>query len=244
MQKVDFYGVSLDLIDTSKVLELYNEYLYTKGTKTIFFLNAHYYNLSCKNIEYRKALNDSSLLLNDGIGIRLGLKFKKIKEKENMNGTDLIPKIIEFSEKSGKRIFLLGADETSVTNAYKNLTTKYKKIIISGYNNGYFQDDETIIRKINNSGAEVLILGMGAPYQELWAQRNKDKLEKVKVIVAGGAIIDFISGKVTRAPRVIRIINCEWLYRLYLEPRRLFKRYIVGNMVFFVNIFCNRRSFT
>ncbi|MCD2502354.1 WecB/TagA/CpsF family glycosyltransferase [Clostridium sp. NSJ-145] len=244
MNKTNFYGINIDILNTNEVLTLCNQYYYEneERAKTILFLNAHYYNLSVKDLEYKKILNESDLVLNDGIGVKLGLKFKKISEKENMNGTDLIPKIIEIAIKNNKGIYLLGGEQGISTKAKENLQKKYSDIIISGERNGFINKEENkfIIDDINTSKAELLIIGMGAPLQEKWINENKEKLKNVKIIIAGGAILDFLSGKVSRAPMFLRKLKLEWLYRLYLEPRRLFKRYVIGNVMFFINIYKNK----
>ena len=242
--KINFYGIGLDLVDTKQILNLCDNYLKNEEASTIFFLNAHYYNLSCRNDEYRRILNKSTVVLNDGIGVKLGLKLKKLNAKENMNGTDLIPKIIKFVEKKESKIFLLGAKNNVITKVPEKLKSNYPNINIVGFRDGYFKEDEEekLIKDINNSGAEIIIIGMGAPYQEIWIERNKSKLKNIKIIIAGGAIFDFISEEVSRAPLIIRNLNLEWFYRFILEPKRLFRRYIVGNIEFFFNIFSNRKT--
>lgn len=242
MKKVNFYGVGLNLIDTEKALNLCSQYFNEDNINTIFFLNAHYYNLSCKDDKYRKILNESTLVLNDGIGVSIGLKIKGIKERENMNGTDFIPRVLELAEQNRKKVFCLGAREEVIREVPKKLKEQYKNIDIVGVRNGYFTEEDEVIEEINNSGAEILIIGMGAPLQEIWISENKYKFKNIKIIIAGGAIFDFISEKVARAPDIIRKLRLEWMYRLYLEPRRLFSRYVIGNVLFFYNIFLNRKS--
>lgn len=242
MNKINFYGINIDILNTKEVLTLCRKFFCDNKAKTILFLNAHYYNLSVKDLEYKNILNSSDLVLNDGIGVKLGLKFKGINEKENMNGTDLIPRIIELAVDKRKGIYLLGGEQGTSIKAKENLKKRYRDIIISGDRNGFINKDENknVIEDINNSKAELLIIGMGAPLQEKWINDNKEKLENIKIIIAGGAILDFISGKVSRAPVFLRKIKLEWLYRLLLEPKRLFKRYVIGNILFFINISKNR----
>jgi len=112
-------------------------------------------------------------------------------------------------------------------------------INIAGYHSGYFDETENheIIHEINESGAEILILGMGVPRQELWSAENKMYLTNIKIIIAGGAIIDFISHEIKRAPLWLRRMNLEWLFRFYLEPKRMWKRYVLGNFKFLYYIF-------
>ena len=112
------------------------------------------------------------------------------------------------------------------------------ELIVSGVHSGYFTMDEEseIVHQINKSGARLLILGMGVPRQELWAARNKGHLPQVDVIVSGGAIMDFITEEIKRAPLWMRRIQMEWVYRLYLEPGRMWKRYLTGNVLFFYHV--------
>lgn len=242
MNKVNFYGVNLNLIDTSEMLKKCEYALKENSTKTVFFLNAHYFNIACKDKEYKEVLNKCDLLLNDGIGIRLGLKFKGLSEKENMNGTDLIPKII--ADLYNKNVYLLGGAEGVAEKATEKIKENLVDVNVVGWNNGFFdkEEEEKIINEIVNKNVEVLIVGMGAPLQEKWIYNNLDKLNGVKLVVAGGAILDFISGKVSRAPRWVRKLNMEWFYRLLLEPKRLFERYVIGNFRFFINIYRNRKE--
>jgi len=238
MNQVEFYHISLNNIDTKECLELCNSYFNSKETSTIFFINAHCFNISLTDNEYKNALLKSNLVLNDGIGIKIAARLKHIRLKENMNGTDLIPKVIEYAVYRNKGINLLGAKPDIITTAADNLKKKHPKINLTGYSSGYYDrsDELNLIEEINNSGAELLIVGMGVPLQEKWILKNKNKLNNIKLIIAGGAIFDFIALKFKRAPKPIQVIGLEWVWRLVQEPRRLLKRYIVGNPRFLLYI--------
>jgi N-acetylglucosaminyldiphosphoundecaprenol N-acetyl-beta-D-mannosaminyltransferase len=239
-QKHNFFNVDINLINTPEALNFCSEVLQEeKRSISIFFLNAHCFNIAQKNQEYCKALNSSDLLLNDGIGIKIGTKILKLPHKENMNGTDFIPKVIELCLDKKRPIFLLGAKEGISCTAAETLRTKFPEINIIGNRSGYFSEEEEVkmIEEINQLKVEVLIVGMGVPMQELWIYKNKDKLKTVKIAIAGGAIIDFISGNVRRAPVWIQKIGMEWLFRFAQEPKRLFRRYFSGNFIYFWNIF-------
>ena len=237
--KQNFFNLKLDVTTASGVLSVCRHYFSSKGTRCLFFLNAHCFNVAQKNITYRDVLNHCDLLLNDGIGIKLASRLRGIRLKENLNGTDLIPMIINLAEELQISVFLLGGKEHVPERAAWMLRSSNLNLQIAGWHSGYFSTDENveILRRINDSGAGLLILGMGVPRQEIWASGNKDKLRNVKLIIGGGAILDFISGEVRRAPVWLRKISMEWAYRLYLEPRRLWKRYIIGNNVFFFHVF-------
>lgn len=199
------------------------------------FLNAHCFNIAQQNTEYRKILNTSKFLLNDGVGIEIAALLNGNKFKGNMNGTDLIPKILHWAEKSNYKVFLLGSKDTTVYNAKIELQEEFKSLRIVGYNGGYFSDDKKVIEKINGSGADILILGMGVPLQETWVRKNLEILNP-KIYINGGAYIDFASKEIKRAPKLLRKLKIEWIFRLLLEPKRLWKRYILGNLNFFYYI--------
>ena len=232
--KHSLFNIKIDLLNKPEVLSRFEEYRKSDKCNSIYFFNAHCFNIAQKNEEYLNAINVSDLLLNDGIGIKIACKMAGLTTKENMNGTDLIPDLIKLASTNRKKVFLLGGVEGIASKAKENITVFSPEIIIAGACSGYFNEKEEaiIIDKINNSRAEILILGMGVPKQELWASNNMSKLSEVKVIIAGGAILDFMAGKFSRAPKFIRRIGFEWLYRLSQEPRRLASRYFIGNIKF------------
>jgi N-acetylglucosaminyldiphosphoundecaprenol N-acetyl-beta-D-mannosaminyltransferase len=236
MKRVDFYNIPLDLGSEDEVISLVDKSLANNQQLSISFINAHCYNVLSKDDEYKNHISNSfDLVLNDGIGVKIGAKLKKINVEHNLNGTDFIPAVLKKTNKASKAFFL-GAGEGVAKKAASlmNESLGFEKVCAS--HSGYFDKDQTIVDIINESGAEILIVGMGVPYQEKWISENKHKMTLVKVLIAGGAVIDFMSGRVKRAPRLFRSLGLEWLFRLLNEPRRLFKRYVWGNFLFFINI--------
>ncbi len=238
--KQDLFNINIDVLSRQEVFEACLKFLKSGTTHSIFFLNAHCYNIACKNSAYSESLQHSDLVLNDGTGINLASKFKGIRLKENLNGTDLIPEILELCAREGERVFLLGGKEGIAQMAANNLIPD---IHLSGHRSGYFKesDEEEIIEGINGSGASVLIIGMGVPRQELFVERNRARFKNIRILIAGGAILDFLSGNVPRAPRWMRRYGLEWVYRFYLEPRRMWKRYLLGNILFFYNLLLSHK---
>jgi len=239
MLKTRYYNINIDVLDTPETLSKCYMYLGSVSNHLVFFINAHCFNIAQKNIEYRDTLNRSDILLNDGIGIKLGAYKIGIHLKENMNGTDFIPKLLEFARDYGKNIFLLGGRDGIADSAAKKIQLEFPGISIVGSRNGYFEfeNDQVVIDEIIQMKTEILIVGMGVPRQELWLSRNKEKLTGVKISVAGGAILDFLSQNVVRAPGWMQKIGIEWVFRLIQEPRRLFKRYFIGIPLFVYYIF-------
>ena len=234
--KTRFYNIGIDVLNTPETLEICKEYLESDKTRTLFFINAHCFNIAQKNDEYREALKNADLVLNDGIGVSIGAKIKGIGLKENMNGTDFIPRLLKFAKERKEKIFLLGGKPGIAELAAKNLVQNHPGILVTGYADGYFEDQNEVIHQINSSGATLLVCGMGVPLQEIWISKNRDRFSNLRIAIAGGAILDFLSGNVSRAPGWIRKAGMEWGYRLMLEPKRLWKRYLVGNVIFFYHI--------
>ena len=177
---------------------------------------------------------DSQLLL-------LASRFLGTPLKEKISGSDLFPAFYKFYAKSDDvKIFLLGGKEGAAEAAQQNINQKVgRKIIVETYcpPMGFENDPEEcakIIQIINESGANVLAVGVGAPKQEKWIAQHKNKLDhKIKTFFAIGATIDFEAGLTQRAPSWISQAGLEWLYRLLSEPKRLWKRYLIDDPVFF-----------
>lgn len=236
-------NIDIDLFDDEKeVLALLSKDIDSGRSIELFFLNAHCFNLAQKDREYFDILNSCDYLLNDGIGIKIASKIEKLVLKKNLNGTDFIPEIAEMAAKKGYKIFLLGAKDGIAEEAAVKLKEKFEGLQIAGVHSGYGLD-ESVLEMINNSKADILIAGMGVPMQEKWIRENKSKLGSVKLFVGGGAILDFLSQRIRRAPLLMRKIGLEWLFRLCLEPGRLWRRYLVGNFLFFYYILVLKLGF-
>jgi N-acetylglucosaminyldiphosphoundecaprenol N-acetyl-beta-D-mannosaminyltransferase len=236
--KKQFFNLDIHVTDQEKVLIQCGDILNSNETKTLFFLNAHCFNVAQKDSQYADALKETDILLNDGIGLKIASFFTSVRFQENLNGTDLIPKIIALASQNGKNVFFFGGKPGIAKKAAKNVKSKFPDINISGTHSGYFESNEErlLLQEIDSLKTDLLIVGMGVPKQEIWIKNNKKHLKNVKLIIAGGAIIDFLSEEIERAPLWMRKTGLEWVYRLILEPRRMWKRYLVGNLVFFYHI--------
>lgn len=239
MAKTPYYNINIDIFDTPGALLICREFLNSVENHLIYFINAHCFNLAQKDHAYLNALNTAEIVLNDGIGISLGARHAGVVLKENMNGTDFIPKLLELAGKEGKNVYLLGGKEGIASNAKLKVEQKYPELKVCGCRNGYFDfyHDDEVIKDIVDKKTDLLIVGMGVPRQELWLAKNKDRLTGVKISIAGGAILDFISENVVRAPKWMRKTGTEWVFRLLQEPVRLFKRYAIGIPLFYYYIY-------
>ncbi|AEJ01061.1 glycosyl transferase, WecB/TagA/CpsF family [Nitrosomonas sp. Is79A3] len=206
------------------------------GTRQrVYFVNAHCINVAATDIKYLSVLQDGALLYADGSGMRMASKLAGFSLKDNVNGTDLFPLICRDAANSGIKLALLGARPGIAQRCADNMRNQFPDLKFVWIHDGYFSlDDEmNMIKTINDSSAQILFVAMGVPKQELWIARNADKLH-VPVMLGVGALLDFYSGTIPRAPQRVRQLGLEWLFRFILEPRRMFSRYIVGNPVFII----------
>lgn len=208
----------------------------------VAFINAHCVNQSIKDHRYRTALNRFEALFADGIGMRIAAGSSGLKLADNVNGTDLFPLLCEEAAERGVSIYLLGAKEGRAAEAARRMAAAYPGLKFAGTHHGFFRGDdeeEQIIQDINSSGADILIVALGVPLQEIWIDKYRDRL-KPRVVLGVGALLDFYSGSMTRAPLALRKVGLEWAWRLAIEPSRLWKRYVLGNAEFLSRIFRKR----
>jgi exopolysaccharide biosynthesis WecB/TagA/CpsF family protein len=202
-------------------------------------LNADCLRIALSDKGYADILKKTSLVLPDGIGLKLATALFGGKMVANCNGTDLSPALMTKATAEDLKIFFLGGREGVAAAAAENAAKKISGIRITGTENGFFKDDASVIEKINRSGADILFVAMGVPIQEKWIDRNRGCLNP-KLCLGVGALFDYMSGRVIRAPKFMRALRLEWLWRVLIEPRRMFKRYLVDGIGFFLYLFYSR----
>lgn len=200
---------------------------------TINFINAHCVNTLYRDSDYQRALKESDLLLPDGSGMRIAAKLSNVAMGDNLNGTDLFPEICASASRSGASIYLLGGAPGVARDAAGAMQERYSGLQVGGTMHGYFkpENEADVIAAINASGADIVFVGFGVPLQEKWIARNRERLNATIVLGVGG-LFDYYSGRIARAPALVRKVGCEWSWRLALEPRRLANRYLIGNAIF------------
>lgn len=193
------------------------------------FANAHAMNSAARDPDFARALAGCDVLLRDGSGMAILLRLLGHEPGLNLNGTDLIPKLLQRFD--GRRIALFGTREPYLARARREIEARLAPRSPCVCANGFLPNEE-YVRLAREFRPGLIVLGMGMPRQELLAQRLRAALDHPCLIVCGGAIIDFLGGKTPRAPRWMRLSGLEWCYRLAMEPRRLFGRYVLGNPLF------------
>ena len=203
------------------------------GKTTVAFLNAHCVNSAARDKTYKRALRAADFLLPDGSGISLAAKFIGKKFTENLNGTDLCRPLCEEAARRGLSVFLLGAKPGVAEKAARNMMSKVRGLKIAGARDGFFsdRDSDDVVRQINESGADIVMVAMGVPLQDVWVFRHRRRIN-AQLVMGVGALFDFEAGCVSRAPKIFRKRGLEWTWRLAIEPRRMASRYLIGNPMF------------
>lgn len=240
MKKINILGVNIDKVTRDDTKELIKKFLENNNTNTIYTPNTEIVMESKKNKELENILNSGSLVIPDGIGLIYASKIKKKPLPERVTGYDTSLDILEIANDMRKSIFLLGGEEGVAKKAGEIILAKYPNVKIAGINNGYFKGSHTnnyseneekrIIDKINDSGADILFIGFGAPKQEYWINKNKEYLNS-KIIIGNGGTMDVLAGKVKRAPAIFQKLGLEWFYRLISQPSRIKRQLAIPKFI-------------
>jgi N-acetylglucosaminyldiphosphoundecaprenol N-acetyl-beta-D-mannosaminyltransferase len=193
--------------------------------------NAHTVNLAYEDPEYLGVLRRADLVLNDGKGMMLAARILGNRLPRDMNGNYFTPLLLERCAQRGWPVFFLGAGPGVAAEAAAMLGERFPGLKVAGTHDGFFATDEDAIAAIREAAADVVLVGMGNPLQERWIDRCLDRTG-ARIGVGVGAFFDFITGNVPRAPDWMNRYGLEWLHRLVQEPKRMWRRYVLGNPKF------------
>jgi len=238
---IDFLGVRVDVLDTKGLLEQTVALTHSERPQKVMYVNTDCMLLALKNDAYKQALNKADLVYADGIGVVWGARIMGEQLPGRSTGADFMPVFCESFGKLGLRIYLLGARDGVAREAAERLRQRVPELHIVGTHHGYFRPDETdaLIEQINKADPHILLVGMGAPHQELWISEHLTKL-KAPVVWGVGGLFDFLSGRTRRGPQWLLDNGFEWLCRLLVEPGRLWRRYLIGNSKFVLIVLWHR----
>ena len=234
-------GVHLLNLRTEDLLDAIAGALYARVGVRIAFVNPDCVNIAAGDAEYRRCLAASDWVCADGIGMKIAGSLLHRPVCQNINGTDLFPLLCKQLAASGDSIYLLGG-RPGVAQAAAQWAASYAPgLKIAGTCSGYFapEHEPVLIDAIRASGASVLLVALGAPRQEKWLDAHFAQTGVVIGMGVGG-LFDFYSGNIARAPLWLREIGGEWLFRLVQEPGRMWRRYLLGNVIFLLRILLER----
>jgi N-acetylglucosaminyldiphosphoundecaprenol N-acetyl-beta-D-mannosaminyltransferase len=232
--------VPFHCIEYSQVMQQIVRWHSNGQCRAISFVNPHSVMVSLNDPDMAKALRQSSIILSDGIGIVLASRILGCSLIHRVTGPACMLKLCEWSQYYGYSHFFYGGAEGVVEKLAENLKEKYPRLKIAGTHCPPFRDltpeeEQDVIRKINSCKPDIVWVGLGAPKQEIWINRHLDKI-KTTAMIGVGAAFDFHSGKKKWAPKWIRDLGIEWLYRFLQEPRRMWRR-TLNNGIFMFYIY-------
>jgi N-acetylglucosaminyldiphosphoundecaprenol N-acetyl-beta-D-mannosaminyltransferase len=199
----------------------------------VHFVHPHALNTAFTDGALREQLARADLVLPDGIGLRLAARVLGVSLRHNLNGTDLLPVLCARAAQEGIPLVLVGAAEGIAEACRERLLAATPGLRIPIAHHGYLDHDTSraLAGRIGALGRVIVLVGMGTPLQERWAHAHLADLPECTALTVGG-LFDFFSGRMPRAPLALRELGLEWAFRLAQEPRRLGKRYLLGNPLF------------
>jgi N-acetylglucosaminyldiphosphoundecaprenol N-acetyl-beta-D-mannosaminyltransferase len=240
------FEIPIELGRPSELLERITGWVAAgERSKRVMYVNAHVLNKSREDPALRAALEGADLVYCDGYGVRLAAKALDVEIPHRMTGADWIWDLAALCEQRGASVYLLGCEPGVASLAAQRLRRAHPRLSVVGAHHGYIQTgsphDERVIEDINARRPDLLLVGMGTPKQEVWVQRSMERLD-VGVAWTVGALFDFVSGRVPRAPATLADNGLEWIFRLAIEPQRMWRRYLVGNPVFLSRVLSQARA--
>lgn len=234
MSRYNFLNTNVDNLSMKETLARIKQTIDNKQQLHHVVVNAGKIVAMQTDLQLRQSVNESDIINADGQAVVWASKTLRKPLKERVSGIDLMIDLVKLAAKNKYKIFFFGAKETVVKTVVANYTKQYSSDIIAGYRNGYFkkEEEQDIARQISKSGANILFVAISSPTKENFLYQNKDLLKNVNFVMGVGGSFDVVSGKVKRAPLWMQKAGLEWFYRFIQEPKRMWKRYLLGNSKF------------
>jgi N-acetylglucosaminyldiphosphoundecaprenol N-acetyl-beta-D-mannosaminyltransferase len=240
------FDIAIDLGRPAELLRRITSWVgHGSAARRVMYVNAHVLNQSREIPALRAALEAADLVYCDGYGVRLAAKALDVPIPHRMTGADWVWGLAALCESERRSIYLLGSEPGAAAEAGERLKRWYPRLHLVGAHHGYFEPgsahDERVVEDINARRPDIVLVGMGSPKQELWVEHNAARLD-VDVLWTVGALFDYVSGRVPRAPAWLADNGLEWIFRLAIEPQRMWRRYLLGNPVFVSRVMAQARQ--
>ena len=240
-KRIVLLGTQIDPLSLDELLFAIQDCILRHKIVVMSYVNIHTLNTAYATPWFRDFLNHSDLAFCDGFGVKLAAKLTGQTLQHRFTPPDFIESVCEVARTHDWRVFFLGAKPGVAQRAAERLATTLPRLQIQTHH-GYFDkavdcsENQMVVEQINRFQPHILVIGFGTPMQERWIMENLSSL-RINVAFPVGAMFDFLSGEVPRGPRWLTDHGFEWLSRLVIEPRRLWKRYLIGNPLFFWRVF-------
>lgn len=232
LNTVNIFNVEVHSLNMAQTVALIDDAIRSKKQVVHNCINANKVVLIQKDKLLRQSLDEADIISADGQAVVWASKLFGKPLPERVPGIDLMNEVIKEAAEKEYKIFFFGAKEEIVKQASRIYADKYGKKLIGGYRNGYFSavEEESIAEEINSSGASILFVAIPSPQKEIFIKNHKERMPNVFLMMGVGGSFDVVAGKVKRAPRWMQDRGLEWFYRLIQEPRKMWRRYLIGNM--------------
>ena len=244
MSRVKFLNTVIDNYSSTETLAIVENAIKSKKQIHHTVVNAGKIVAMQSDLQLRHSVNESDLINADGQAVVWASKLLGKPLKERVAGIDLMVNLVDLAYQKKHKVFFFGAKEEIVKTVVEKYSNQYSSDIIAGYRNGYFkkEQEEEIAKEIAESGANMLFVAISSPTKENFLYENKHLLKNVNFIMGVGGSFDVVSGKIKRAPLWMQNSGLEWFYRFAQEPKRMWKRYLVGNTKFILLVLKERMS--
>jgi N-acetylglucosaminyldiphosphoundecaprenol N-acetyl-beta-D-mannosaminyltransferase len=237
--RINLLGINIDGLSVDELHGKIKDIVKKKQKKQVLNVNIHAMNIAHSDRMFSKILNNAEIVFCDGAGVRLGARLLGYKLPSRITYADWIYQLSAFCELNNFSLYLLGSKPGVAEIAASKLKERYPNLIINGCYDGYFEKEgietDQVINEINQCNPNIVIVGFGMPAQEKWIAANASRIN-TNIFLSGGACFDYVAKKVPRAPKWMLQSGMEWLFRLIIEPKRMWRRYIIGNIIFMVRI--------
>ncbi len=229
-ETVNVLGAPVACIDRQGLLDTALAWSGEPGQRTVLYANAHVLNTALDKPDLLLAWQSADLVYADGVGVVWAARWLSGRRLVKLTGADWIGRLASLSAPLGRRWFLLGGASGVAELAGLRLAEAFPGLQIAGTYYGFFPEAETpaVVERIRAARPDLLFVGLGTPRQELWLARNRGKIE-APLGWAVGALFDYLSGSEKRVPGWMNWLGLEWLFRLWVDPRRKWRRYLLGN---------------
>lgn len=236
--RITILNTIIDVLDVQETIDLVEEYVKTKTPLHLMGVNADKINEVNQNERMKQIVNSCGVINADGASVILASKYLKKPLPERVAGVDLMQSLVALSEDRNYSIYLLGAKQEVVKKTAEVLKEEYPELHIVGIHNGYFKESDwpSISSELKEKKPDFVFVGITSPIKEYLIEFLQEDGNNSVFMGVGGSF-DVISGRIPRAPMWMQKANMEWLFRVIQEPRRLFKRYFVGNWIFIKAVF-------
>ncbi|MDD4734687.1 MAG: WecB/TagA/CpsF family glycosyltransferase, partial [Kiritimatiellae bacterium] len=238
-ERISLMGVNINAFTLMSLHDTIADVIRNQHKAVVANVNAYAMNIAWEQSWFREFLNRSEYVFCDGHGVMLAARVAGLGIPQKITYADWFPRFCEFCAEQGFSLFFLGGEEGVAEKARDQLVTLFPALNVRGCHNGFFdkhrdsEDNQSVVAQINQCKPDVLLTSFGMPLQESWLKENWNDIN-ARIALPGGACLDYMAGKLKRPPAWMTNYGFEWLGRLYYEPRRLWKRYLIGNPLFFL----------